>query len=46
MAELKTKPAGENVEAFLNTIRNGGRRRDAFTILVLMRKAPHFEPRI
>jgi hypothetical protein len=28
MAELKTKPTGESLEAFLNTIGDEGRRRD------------------
>lgn len=46
MAELKTKPTGENVEAFLNRIPDLNKRQDAFTILELMRKATHSEPRM
>ncbi len=44
--ELKTKPTGESVEAFLNTIGDDGKRRDAFTIPELMRKTTRSEPRM
>lgn len=44
MADLKTKPHGQNVEEFLNSIPDDKKRRDSFTILALMeevtKKAP------
>ena len=39
MAEPKTKRNDRSVEAFLKRIRNEQKRRDAFTILDIMRKA-------
>jgi hypothetical protein len=39
MAELKTKKTAESVEAFLNTISETQKRKDAFSILELMEKA-------
>jgi hypothetical protein len=44
MAELKTKRTRNSVEAFLRRIPDEGRRRDAFTILDLMKKATRAEP--
>jgi hypothetical protein len=46
MAELKTKLTGESVEAFLNTVSDENKRRDAFTVLELMRKVTGAEPRM
>ncbi len=46
MAELKTKPTDEKVEAFLNRIADEEKRRDAFTIVELMSKASGAEPRM
>ena len=46
MAELKTKPTGESVEAFLNSVSDENKRRDAFTVLELMRKVTRAEPRM
>lgn len=38
MAELKTKPTGASVTAFLNGIADEQKRQDAFTVLELMRE--------
>ena len=46
MAELKTKPNDQSVEAFLNSITDERKRRDAFAILDLMRKATRAEPKM
>jgi hypothetical protein len=46
MAELKTKPTGESVEVFLNGLTDEKKRRDAFTILELMRKVTRAEPKM
>jgi hypothetical protein len=44
MAELKTKPTGESVEAFLNGIADVQRRQDCFTVLEMMRRATQAAP--
>jgi hypothetical protein len=46
MAELKTSPTGESLEAFLDTIGDEGRRREAFTFLELMHKTRQSEQRM
>ena len=46
MADLKTKPTGEDVERFLNAIPDEQKRQDCFTLLDLMRQASGLEPRI
>ena len=46
MAEPKTKRNDRSVEAFLKRIRNEQKRRDAFTILDIMRKATKEEPKM
>jgi len=46
MAELKTKPTDQSAEAFLNGLADENQRRDAFTILELMRKITQTEPRM
>ncbi len=46
MAELKTKPTDQDVEAFLNAIPDPGRREDCFTLLELMKKVTRSEPRM
>jgi hypothetical protein len=46
MAELKTKRTDASVEAFLNTIADERKRRDAFAILDLMKKATKAEPKM
>jgi hypothetical protein len=38
MAELKTKPNEQSVEAFLNSVADDKKREDCFTILELMIK--------
>ena len=44
MAELKTQPNDQNVEAFLNQIDNETKRQDSFTILELMKDVTGAEP--
>ncbi|MCG3120997.1 MAG: hypothetical protein ALAOOOJD_03925 [bacterium] len=44
MAEPKTKRNDSSVEAFLNSVANTQKRRDAFTVLELMRKITKAEP--
>lgn len=46
MAELKTKKTAQSVEAFLNTVKEEQKRKDAFTILELMKKATKSEPKM
>ena len=44
MAELKTRPSRRSVEAFLRRVKDERRRRDAFSLLRLMREATGSEP--
>ena len=44
MADLKTKPTGENVTRFLNGIPDERKRNDSFVLLDMMRKATKIEP--
>jgi hypothetical protein len=44
MAELKTKPNEQSVEAFLNSVAYEKKRRDCFTILELMQQVTGTEP--
>ncbi len=46
MAELKTKPTDQSAEDFLNGLTDENKRRDAFTILELMRKISRAEPKM
>ena len=46
MAELKTKPTDQSAVAFLNSLADENKRRDAFTILDLMRKISQAEPKM
>ena len=46
MAELKTKRNDQSVEAFLNQIPDERKRRDAFTVLDIMRQATKTEPQM
>ena len=46
MAELKTRPTGENVEGFLNSIAHEGRRADSWELVEMMRGATGAEPRM
>lgn len=46
MAELKTKKNNASVESFLNTIKEDEKRKDAFTILELMKKVTKSEPKM
>lgn len=44
MAELKTKPTGADVTAFLNGVADEQKRRDCFTLVEIMREATGAEP--
>ena len=44
MAELKTQPNDQNVEDFLNSVADGTKRRDSFTILELLKQITGSEP--
>ena len=46
MAELKTKPTDESVEAFLNSVENEKKRVDSFEIMNLMREVTGSEPQM
>lgn len=46
MTELKTKLNDASVEAFLNTVADERKRRDAFTILALMQEITQAEPKM
>ncbi len=46
MAELKTKPNDEDVQAFLNSVENEKKRQDSFAILELMRDVTGEEPQM
>ena len=46
MADLKTKPTGQDVEAFLNAISDEKRRRDSFVVLELMKDVTGAEPKM
>ena len=46
MAELKTKPNDQSVEAFLNSVADDKKRQDCFTILELMREVTQTEPKM
>ena len=46
MAELKTRPTGRDVEAFLDAVPDAGRRQDCYAIVELMTKATGSEPRM
>jgi len=44
VAELKTKPNDQSVEAFLNAIPDEKKRQDCFTLLEIMRQVTQAEP--
>ena len=46
MSELKTKPTGKSVEAFLESVPDPQKRQDAFALLALMRDVTQLEPKI
>ena len=46
MAELKTKPTGASVAAFLNGIENEKRRRDCKALAAMMQKATGSKPKM
>ncbi len=46
MAELKTKPNNLSVDDFLNSIEDGKKRQDCYTVLGLMKKLTGEEPKM
>ena len=46
MAELKTQPNDQNVEAFLNSVDNDAKRQDALTILEMMKQITGENPKM
>ena len=46
MAELKTKPNDQSVEAFLDSVADEKKRRDSYAILHLMKEITGEEPRM
>ena len=46
MAELKTKPTDQSVEAFLSGLSDEKKRQDSFTLLDLMKKVTGAEPKM
>ena len=46
MAELKTKPNDQSVEAFLNNVTDEKKRQDSFTILELMKQVTNEAPKM
>ena len=46
MAEVKTKPTGEDVRQFLNAIEDAGKRQDCLSLLEMMRQATQMEPKL
>lgn len=46
MADLKTRPTGQDVEAFLNGVADERRRRDSLAVLELMKEVTGHEPRM
>jgi len=46
MAELKTQPSDDSIEAFLNGVADEKKRQDCFTILELMQQVTDTEPRM
>ena len=46
MAELKTKPNEQSVEAFLNSVEDEKKRQDCFTVLEIMKQITKAEPQM
>ena len=46
MAEIKTKPTSESVEAFINKVPDEQKRNDSLVILELMKKATGEDPKM
>lgn len=46
MAELKTKPTEQSVDEYIHQIPDVHRQKDCLTILELMKKATHTEPKM
>jgi hypothetical protein len=44
MAELRTRPTGQDAVAFLNAVPDEKKRRDCFTLLDRMRETAQAEP--
>lgn len=46
MGDMKTKPNGQDVEAFLNAVDNERRRKDAFYLLDMMKEVTGDQPKM
>ena len=46
MAELKTKPNDQDVEAFLNSVEDEGKRQACFTVMKIMEQATGAEAKM
>ena len=46
MAEPKTRPTGESVDAFIEKVADAGRREDCRTLVRIMKQATRSEPRM
>jgi hypothetical protein len=46
MSELKTKPSGKSVKAFLDSVADPAKRQDAFALLALMREETGLDPKL
>ena len=46
MAEIKTKPTSESVEAFINDVKDEQKRKDSFALLEIMKKASGEQPKM
>jgi len=44
LVEIKTKPTLENVEDYINTVKDEQKRKDSFVLLEMMKKATGEEP--
>ena len=46
LAEIKTKETGSSVEDFINSVKDGGKRKDSFILLKMMQKASNEKPKM
>ena len=46
MAEIKTKPTSESVEAFINAVKDEQKRKESFALLEVMKKASGEQPKM
>ena len=46
LAEIKTKETSSSVEDFINSVKDGGKRKDSFILLKMMQKASNEKPKM